>query len=287
MKNLKQRPEVSLDKRDFATQLAEAELFFNDPGLGKTKNLEDGNNPYADKDGLIEFICGVELQKDPIVSAKLAELKALLISMTTVVTAYINRKGPKSKTDPELWAEAISHLPLMGSSKIDTQSYSRKTRGVEIAGDFINLVLDIATKEGNALNTFKSFLEKQGNALRAGISENKDYYKTITIGISVEVFKVGNEIVYAPKIKQYQVDFSRENSRWSSSCASYEEIEIHFNYMYAANVFDYEALSDPDTRKKFDKFIKSSQQAQIEDASTFFNSDFEAKEEKKEVAYQS
>ncbi|HET7819809.1 MAG TPA: hypothetical protein VFL70_10920 [Bacteroidia bacterium] len=279
MKQLKQKPSIILDKRDFKTQLAAGYSFFGNSELEKVKEKD---NPYADKDGLIEFICGVELLQDPIITAKLAELKSILISITSVVTSYINRyankHGAQYKTDPVLWEKALSNIPLMGPSKIDQQTYSRKTRGVEIAGDFINLVLDIAAGEGSALTSFKSFLEKQGNALRAGVEENKDYYKTITIGVSVEVFKVGNEIVYIPKVKQYKVNFSRENSKWSSSCASYEQVSIHFDYMYSSSVFDYEALKNPEIKAEFEKFITGQQKAQIEDATTFFNDDFEETE---------
>jgi hypothetical protein len=274
----KKRPDVKLDKRDIKIQLAEAKEFFSNPELNLTGKLKESDNPYADKDGLIEFICGVELLQDPIITAKLVELKSLLISITSVVTSYINRYaekyGPNFKTDADLWALALSKIPLMGPSKLDTQTYSRRTKGVEIAADFINLVLDIAAGEGSALNSFKSFLEKQGGALRAGVEENKDFYKTITVGIAVEVIKLGNEIIFLPKVKQYRVNFSRQNTKWSSSCASYEEVEIHFDYMYGANVFDYEALENPEIKKDFEKFITGSQKAQIDNASTFFNDDF-------------
>lgn len=276
----KKRPDVKLDKRDIKTQIEEAKDFFGNPELNFTGVIKEGENPYADKDGLIEFICGIELLQDPIITAKLAQLKSLLISITSVVTSYINRyaekNGPQFKTDADLWALALSKIPLMGPSKLDTQTYSRRTKGVEIAADFINLVLDIAAGEGSALTSFKSFLEKQGGALRAGIEKNKDYYKTITVGISVEVFKLGAELIYIPKIKQYRVDFSRENTKWSSFCASFEEVDINFNYIYGANVFDYEALEDKEVKKAFEDFIRGSQKAQIDNATTFFNDDFDA-----------
>ena len=65
------------------------------------------------------------------------------------------------------------------------------------------------------------------------------------MGVTVEVFKVGNELVYVPKIKQYRVNFDRQNSKFTSACASAEFVDIYFNYLYAANVFDYEALKGP------------------------------------------
>ncbi|MFM5508324.1 hypothetical protein ACET6U_05035 [Aeromonas rivipollensis] len=259
-------------------QFAEAEAFFNDVNLPTAaRNL--GGDPYADKDGLVEFIVANELLDDPAVMARLAEQKAYLIAITSVVTAYINRYaeayGEQYKTDADLWARALSKIPLMGPSKIDQQSYSRHIKGLSIATDFINFIMDVVVSQGTtALASFNKFLQKQGDAIRFGVENNKDFYKTITVGITVEVFKVGNELVYVPKIKQYRVNFDRQNSKFTSACASAEFVDIHFNYLYAANVFDYEALKDPEIKRDFDNFIQKQRKAQIEEADTFFNDDF-------------
>ena len=259
-------------------QFAEAEAFFTDINLPDTVRAV-GNDPYADKDGLVEFIVANELLDDPAVMAKLAEQKAYLIAITSVVTAYINRYaeayGEQYKTDADLWARALSKIPLMGPSKIDQQSYSRHIKGLSIATDFINFIMDVVVSQGTtALASFNKFLQKQGDAIRFGVENNKDFYKTITVGVTVEVFKVGNELVYVPKIKQYRVNFDRQNSKFTSACASAEFVDIHFNYLYAANVFDYEALKDPEIKRDFDNFIQKQRKAQIEEADTFFNDDF-------------
>ena len=259
-------------------QFAEAEAFFNDVNLPDTVRAV-GSDPYADKDGLVEFIVANELLDDPAVMAKLAEQKAYLIAITSVVTAYINRYaeayGEQYKTDADLWARALSKIPLMGPSKIDQQSYSRHIKGLSIATDFINFIMDVVVSQGTtALASFNKFLQKQGDAIRFGVENNKDFYKTITVGITVEVFKVGSELVYVPKIKQYRINFDRQNSKFTSACASAEFVDIHFNYLYAANVFDYEALKDPEIKRDFDNFIQKQRKAQIEEADTFFNDDF-------------
>lgn len=259
-------------------QFAEAEAFFNDVNLPDTVRAV-GSDPYADKDGLVEFIVANELLDDPAVMAKLAEQKAYLIAITSVVTAYINRYaeayGEQYKTDADLWARALSKIPLMGPSKIDQQSYSRHIKGLSIATDFINFIMDVVVSQGTtALASFNKFLQKQGDAIRFGVENNKDFYKTITVGVTVEVFKVGNELVYVPKIKQYRVNFDRQNSKFTSACASAEFVDIYFNYLYAANVFDYEALKDPEIKRDFDNFIQKQRKAQIEEADTFFNDDF-------------
>ncbi|MBL0650343.1 hypothetical protein [Aeromonas caviae] len=255
-----------------------AEAFFNDVNLPDTVRAV-GTDPYADKDGLVEFIVANELLDDPAVMAKLAEQKAYLIAITSVVTAYINRYaeayGEQYKTDADLWARALSKIPLMGPSKIDQQSYSRHIKGLSIATDFINFIMDVVVSQGTtALASFNKFLQKQGDAIRFGVENNKDFYKTITVGVTVEVFKVGNELVYVPKIKQYRVNFDRQNSKFTSACASAEFVDIYFNYLYAANVFDYEALKDPEIKRDFDNFIQKQRKAQIEEADTFFNDDF-------------
>lgn len=259
-------------------QFAEAEAFFNDVNL-PTSARNVGGDPYADKDGLVEFIVANELLDDPAVMARLAEQKAYLIAITSVVTAYINRYaeayGEQYKTDADLWARALSKIPLMGPSKIDQQSYSRHIKGLSIATDFINFIMDVVVSQGTtALASFNKFLQKQGDAIRFGVENNKDFYKTITVGITVEVFKVGSELVYVPKIKQYRINFDRQNSKFTSACASAEFVDIHFNYLYAANVFDYEALKDPEIKRDFDNFIQKQRKAQIEEADTFFNDDF-------------
>ena len=272
---VREAPASRLNNRD---QFAEAEAFFNDVNLPTTaRNL--GSDPYADKDGLVEFIVANELLDDPAVMAKLAEQKAYLIAITSVVTAYINRYaeayGEQYKTDADLWARALSKIPLMGPSKIDQQSYSRHIKGLSIATDFINFIMDVVVSQGTtALASFNKFLQKQGDAIRFGVENNKDFYKTITVGITVEVFKVGSELVYVPKIKQYRINFDRQNSKFTSACASAEFVDIHFNYLYAANVFDYEALKDPELKRDFDNFIQKQRKAQIEEADTFFNDDF-------------
>jgi len=276
MKTLEMKEKVQSRNEDIKTQISLANAFFDDKKL--TSYVEE-NNPYADKDGLVEFIVGVELTQDPVVMEKLVAQKKILIGITSVVTDYINRYsqayGSQYKTDPELWTLALSKIPLMGPSKIDTQSYTRHIKGISIASDFVNFILDVVASEGSsALKSFRSFLEKQGEALRFGVEQNKDYYKTITVGVAVEVFKVGDEVVYTPKVKQYRVNFDRSNTKWSSSCASAEFVDINFNYMYAANVFDYEALEDPEIKKAFDDFLRGRRKAQIEDATTFFEDDF-------------
>ncbi len=277
MKNLNPNMQNPLDRRTIKQQLEEAEAFFAAPYLPLVPT--DDPNPYADKDGLIEFIVASELVDNKIVMEKLKAQKAHLVALTSIVTDYINRYaahyGQEYKTDVKLWELAMSKLPLMGPSSIERQTYSRQSLGIKISKDFVEFIMGVVLSQGStALTGFQKFLEKQGEALEIGVEHNKDGYHVITIGVTVEVFSLGQEIIYTPKIKQYKIIFDRVNSSFNSCCVKVEVINIHFDYQYAVNVFDYEALEDPEVKKVFDEFVKKSRKAQINNSSTFFNDDF-------------
>lgn len=270
------------DTRSLAIQLAEAEAFFNDEDLPDQGSYIFKDNPYADKDGLVEFIIGTELASDPNIMKALLLQKKYLVAIISVVTDYINRYseayGEEYKTDIEVWERAMRHIPLMGPSIIDEQTYNRNIKGVSIAADFVAFLVNVVVGEGAAaLGRFSDFLQKQGKALKFGIENNDDFYSTITVGVSIEVKIMGGEIVFFPKIKQYRADFNRQNSTWTAACASVEIVDIHFNYRFTANLFDYEALEDTDVKKDLDAFISKSRKAQIEDATTFFDDEFPPK----------
>lgn len=274
----KKLSDVQLDDRAINIQLEEATVFFNSPDRSPTRKSKEAGNPYADKNGLIEFIGGVAQSSDEVIATKLKELNSQLIMITSMVTAYVNqhasKHGSQFKTDAQLWADTFSMIPLMRSSKPSGKVYSRKIRGTEVAPDFLNLLLDFVPVEGPALSKFRSFLMRQGDVLRTGIENNKDFYRTITLGISTEVLKTGDKIEYVPKVKQYCIDFTKENSKWSASCASSEQVVIDVNYTYNENVFDYKVLKDPAVKGHFDALICGTSNAGIENASTFFNEEF-------------
>jgi len=276
----RKRPVIK--KTDYKVSFEKAHAFFNNPALPKTSKILDEENPFSDKNGLIEFIIGNEIIDDPIVMSKLAEQKKIMIGLTSVVTDYVMRYaeayGEKHKTDANLWAEAANMLPLMGPSSVQRQTYSRHIEGVQIAVEFIEMILDVAAEDNTAaMDKFRSFLEKQGESIRLGVDSKKNDYNTLTLGVALEVFKVGETLFYTPKLKQYGVDFDRKNYNVAFGCGSYEKIDINFDHTFAVNVFDYEALEDPEIKDAFDKFLKDNRQAQIESSNTFFDADFPPK----------
>ena len=279
-----------MNNRSFKDQIKEAHEFFNDPELASPSAIVTTNNTnYADKDGLIEFIVATELADNPDVLRKLGQQKTYLVAIASIVTDYINRfserYGQEKKTDIDLWNLALSKIPLMGPSKVDTQTYIRRIKGIEIAKDFIEFIMDVAISQGTAaLGSFTKFLEKQGSNIGLFMEENNGSYNTYTLGVTTEVYRLGLQNIYTPKITQYRINFDKQNSKFTTACASSEMVNIHFEYMFAANVFDYEALEDPKIKADFDAFIAKNRKAQILEADTFFSAEFPPVKQEEKVA---
>ena len=128
-----------------------------------------------------------------------------------------------------------------------------------------------------ALASFNKFLQKQGDAIRfPGWRTTRTSQDHHGGGHSGSV-QGGQRAGLCAERSSSTASFDRQNSKFTSACASAEFVDIYFNYLYAANVFDYEALKDPgDQARDFDNFIQKQRKAQIEEADTFFNDDFPA-----------
>ncbi|WP_299366971.1 hypothetical protein [Winogradskyella sp.] len=281
MKTKVPKPRKITTADEFKIQLEQANIFFDDPSLPDTLEFEEGEDPYADKDGLIEFIIATELIDDEKVMKKLLELKKILVGIGSVVTDYVLRfakkNGMQYKTDPDLWEKVIANIPLMSFTGNHSQTYSRNSQGIEIAVEFIEMILDTVIDKGsNAMSKFRTFLSNQGESLRAGVEANADSYDTFTFGCALEVVPVGNTIVYTPKIKTYGAKFDRSNYKFSFFCASYNRVDINFDYKYSATIFDYEALEDPEVKEKFDEFLQNRRKASIDRSKTFFDGEIPA-----------
>jgi Virulence factor Evf len=273
-----QTPEEHLDDRDFNTQLSEANAFFNDQNMVVKGNAGD---PYADKYGLVQFICGNELQQDPAVQAKIAELRQILISIVKIVTSYVFRVADQGfldyKTYMGHWDKALANIPLLWRSKAQESTYSKQDKGTAIPASVCEQVLGFVPGEGPTLNRFRTFITNQGGLIRKGVEENKNAYRICTIGISVEVLKANDQIHYRPKISRYVAYLSPNSKEWTASCTSDKEVHVYINYSYAIYILNYRALDDAAVKTDFDDFIRQRQKVPIEDAPAFFTGDFEAK----------
>ena len=140
-------------------------------------------------------------------------------------------------------------------------------------------IMDSVTSPGDALESFRKYLAKQGKSIKSGVEENEDSYSVVSLCVVTETMSFGNEIIYLPKIKMYAIDFDRANYQFSTSCGKYEEVDISLNYQEVTSLFDYKALcmGDSELKTAFDNFINGTRKKNIEDANTYFNGIFAMK----------
>lgn len=261
------------------TVLSNQEYGFLSPRALSVGQKSDGSVAQTDSDGLINIILTQEAV-DPNLQNLINEQKQNLIDLTGVGSAYVRRQAAtdsKLKYSTDLWQQVFNHLPLMGPSKFVKENFSRRTKGVEIAQSFLNFILGtVIDPAGSILDEFGNFIRNQGEAIRLGTEKNQDGFEMGTIAIVLEVMKVGNEFQLVPKIKAYFVKFTRENYRFTSSCSSYEEVNIDFEYQSSVAVFNYRSLEDSDVKNKFDEFIGKQQKDDIENSENFFNGTFQS-----------
>ncbi|MCA6220817.1 hypothetical protein [Photorhabdus antumapuensis] len=266
------------NNQEHIAKINEANTFFHiDDAYFNIENT----NKYNEKDGLVQFIIAKQLSDKPDVIEKTNNLSQTLIALSSIATNYVNKYaekyGEQYKTDMDFWTKVVNKLPLMGTSKVESKSYTDSLNGLSISKSFLNFIMNVVVFENtDMLPDFANFLTKQGETIRLGIRKNKGFYSTVTLTIAIDTLIVGEKTVYIPKLKLYRVNFDSTNSNFLSSCASNENINIDFEYSSLISVLDYEALEHPEIKASFDNFINKQRKTSIEDSDDFFSGEFES-----------
>ncbi|CDG21333.1 conserved protein of unknown function [Xenorhabdus poinarii G6] len=264
--------------RHYLSQIQQADKFFS-ADIKDKFSLSDYQ--LSDTDGLVQFMITSTLVDNASVIQKMNEIKRIQISLSSIVADYITKytdvHGKKEKTDIQFWGDITAKLPLMSVMNIESQTYQHEMKGISIATNLLQLIMDIILNaDSPSLNSFFNFLQKQGDAIRLGLKRNGDYYSTLTVANVIEAIGVENGVMYVPKMKLYKIDFDRTNAKFVSNCASNKNIHVEFAYSSCISLFNYQALADQDIKTAFDNFILKNQKSSIEDADHFFSGEFQA-----------
>ncbi|MDC9590087.1 hypothetical protein PSI23_12425 [Xenorhabdus sp. XENO-10] len=268
--------EKNKDFQHYLSHIQQAEKFFSTDIKDKF-SLSDYQ--LRDTDGLVQFIITSNIVDKANVIQKMNEIKKIQISLSSIaadyITKYTNVHGKEYKTDIQFWGDIMAKLPLMSVMNIESQTYQHEMKGVSIATNLLELIMDIILNAGSpSLNSFSNFLQKQGDAIRLGLKRNGDHYSTLTLASAIEAIGVEDRFMYVPKIKLYKIDFNRTNSEVTSNCASNENINVEFTYSSCISLFNYQALEDRDVKTAFDNFILKNQKSSIENSDDFFSGEF-------------
>ncbi|MFK7692710.1 hypothetical protein [Paenibacillus sp. HJGM_3] len=273
---------------DAIDQIAKAAQFFASvppasappsPSTGTAKQSAPPTSPgsgSSDSDGLINFVVIEPDNMSSGLKEELASVKQDLLNLAGIGTAYVKSLAASKKDDsieysPDVWSDVFNHLPLMGASKFESQTYSNKVKGVEVATELLKLILDSISPSETTLKDFAQFIASQGKSLKFEHHNDADGFQFGAIVILIETVISGNTQTLVPKLKGYFMTYDSKDNSWVSACVSYSEVDIDFSYQKAAAVFNYGALSDSDVRQQFDQFVKNSQIDDIKKSQGFFS----------------
>jgi hypothetical protein len=268
----------TLSKREMDLAIREARGYFD--GL-KMASQYDPN--IADKDGLVSYVNGTSNPPPPELVKEREQISAVLEGLCSVVTSAVLAKSgadDAKKHDPNLWTEPIRFGlgPFISGFSVETVKYQRRVKGVEVASQFLNILLDAVSGEGGALNSFKKFLTDQGKTIGIQGSSTQENYKYACVGMVHEIFQIeGGRWIYVPKIRLYFTHFTKKTFQISSACGSFNEFDFDFEVEKAVAPFRIETWrQDPEFRKQVDDFIKKYNKANIERSENYFDGIFDS-----------
>ncbi|OKJ18851.1 hypothetical protein AMK23_35130 [Streptomyces sp. CB02130] len=262
--------------------LAGAYRYFEGVDLGGTP--PDPN--IADGDGLISYVNAATNPPPPALVEEQDKVSSVLEGLTGLVTAAVlanaAKPGNKGKHDPEAWSEPIRKGlgPFISGVNSETVTYNRDVAGVEVANQFLNILMSAVTRESPALDSFRKFLQGQGQTIRLQGESKEEGYQYACIGMVHEIFQTPEQRwIYVPKIRCYFTSFTRSSFKVTSGCASASKYNFNFRVEKFVAPFKIQTWRDQEWfRTDVDTFIQGHTRAAIEQSDNYFDDIFESTE---------
>jgi hypothetical protein len=252
--------------------------------LDKAVGDGDFSPNIADSDGLVTYINGTSNEPPADLVQLRKEVAVALEGLAGIITSAVLQtagKDEKAKHDPRLWEDPVKYGlgPFISGFASSVTSYKRDVVGLEIATQFLNILIDAVTEEGGALKAFQKFLEDQGDTIRIEGQNTEEGYRYACIGMIHEIFQIENEEwIYTPKIKMFFTSFTRKTFSVTSACASVEKVAFDFKVEKFVAPFKIETWRQDETfREQVDEFIKKYNKTQIEQSENYFDGQFNSR----------
>jgi hypothetical protein len=234
----------------------------------------------TNNDGLAACILAAQ-EVAPALQQELDAQKQNLIALTGICSAYVRRmaerrQDPDAVHDADLWQQVFVHLPLMSPCQLTRQSYDRSIRGTDIAGSFLDTIMDLTVGGGTALTRFARFVQVLGEQVRTGLGRTRTFHTTI-IAVVLRTQTAGSTTLLVPSLRAYFIDFAPDQTTMVASCASDQSVHMQFEYRFLETLFDYEALHNKSVADQFAQFLRTTQTDDIQNAQNFFGDTFPGK----------
>jgi hypothetical protein len=270
-------PSLSQEEHQFA--LRAASRYLSRVGLRD----EPYDPDIADRDGLVSYINGTTNPPPAPLIQERTEVSAVLEGLTGIVTAAVLQTAggdDAAKHQPDLWTDPIKYglAPFISGFSTETVTYSRKVRGVEVATQFLNILMDAVTEDDGGLQKFKQFLAAQGDVIRLQGEDSQEGYKYACIGMVHEIFQLSDGTwIYLPKFRAYFTSFTRKTFTLSSACAKVDTYDFDFRVEKFVAPFKIQMWRDYDWfRQDVNSFIRDYTKAEIDKSRNYFNGIFKS-----------
>jgi hypothetical protein len=281
----------ALDQSEFlkSTKDARAALLNVSPFMAAEEGA-DLDATISDKDGLVTYINASSNTPPPQLEEEQKKISAILEGLTGILTAVVildAGKDTAKKHDPNLWNSNfdLGLQPFFAGYSFKQEKYYKKTKGIEVAKDFIQYLLSAVVTQGAALADFTRFLGTQGESMQASTGGEGDSYKYAIISMVHEIFESSpGQWKYVPKIKYYFTSFSTRSFEITTSCGSYREYEMNFELQVLTASFKIDTWRTEQWFKdEVSSFIKEFTQAKISDSKNHFKEKFQSKKQATEA----
>lgn len=262
----------------------ECHQYFTDLGLAE-RAKEKPDPTIQDTDGLVSYVNASTNQPPQKLMDEWRKISAILEGFTGIVVAAVLELAggdTAKKHDPATWNGPLNAIvkAFFGPYKDDAQKLDKEVVGVEVATQFIEILLAAAVTGGaGALPAFEKFLQSQGESMRIEAGGSGAHYKYACIGMAHELFEIepGNWL-YVPKLKYYFTQFDQETWKVTSGCVSAQHFKFHFELRNLAAAFRLEYWRQNDWfKKEVDDFIAKYTKANIKDSTNYFDGVFDSK----------
>ncbi|ELY3083147.1 hypothetical protein ACV822_000474 [Klebsiella aerogenes] len=203
--------------------------------------------------------------------------RLLMERFVGVASAAVNKKAPSStdKYNFEQWQEVTKHLtnafftdPVSGDRSLNTS-----VQGIEIAKSVINFACNVIAGDVTA---FANFLKGFGDGLSAQMSKTQAAYNYLYAYSTHDLFKdQSGNVFYKPSFLVYGTYFSQEQKKISTSCASYNEVNLNFGVNTIGGTFKIEEyMSNDKFKAAVDDFLDKYEGKSIKDTDSYFDGIF-------------
>lgn len=197
------------------------------------------------------------------------EQQRRLEALVGIGSAWLRKQDDPWKNDT--LEEMYRALPLLAYMGHSTPTIDATIESFGTAKLLLTELVGFAVDGGSGLDDFRAFLAGLQSDISNGITE---MHRTYPAFLMSRVFKQEPQTkLLIARLDAYKIDFTFDSTIIKTSCSSHDEINIKFTYNSYKSEFRYNSLDDPEVKKHWDDFIRSSDMDDLDKAKKKFQKD--------------